>query len=219
MRRWWWRRRRQRRRQRRRRKSLWGAAPYRHPRRLPTHPPRPPRPPRPLLCHALRLSPLPRAVAARWTICTCRSSPAARRRLRRAHRAGSGRRCSVQLDSLFHPQMVSREHCALSRATDGRWWLEELGSRNGTSINTQRLRRRRPRGAVAGRCGVAGLHRGGVHLRSVLHLRIEWSFINKFPHLSLSHMKSVCERAVRARISTFECTVQSARALYYRYVL
>ena len=61
---------------------------------------------------------------------------------------GRGIECSVQLDSLLHPQMVSREHCALSRAADGRWWLEELGSRNGTSINTQRLRRRQPRAAL-----------------------------------------------------------------------
>ena len=61
---------------------------------------------------------------------------------------GRGVGCSVQLDSLLHPQMVSREHCALSRAADGRWWLEELGSRNGTSINTQRLRRRQPRAVL-----------------------------------------------------------------------
>jgi predicted component of type VI protein secretion system len=43
---------------------------------------------------------------------------------------------------LGHP-MVSRRHCALS-LRDGRVWVEDLGSRNGTRLNGQPLATPRP---------------------------------------------------------------------------
>ncbi len=43
---------------------------------------------------------------------------------------GRGARCTVILDEPF----VSVEHATLARR-DKRWWLEDLGSRNGTLLN------------------------------------------------------------------------------------
>ncbi len=43
---------------------------------------------------------------------------------------GRGARCTVILDEPY----VSVEHATLSRR-DKRWWLEDLGSRNGTLLN------------------------------------------------------------------------------------
>lgn len=43
---------------------------------------------------------------------------------------GRGSRCTVLLDEPY----VSAEHASLS-SRDKRWWLEDLGSRNGTLLN------------------------------------------------------------------------------------
>jgi hypothetical protein len=48
----------------------------------------------------------------------------------------------VRLDSIKHPAMVSRKHCRLSRAADGAWWIEDLDTKNGTSLNGRSVRRR-----------------------------------------------------------------------------
>lgn len=50
--------------------------------------------------------------------------------LSRATLIGRGSRCTVVLDEPY----VSVEHATLSRR-DKRWWLEDLGSRNGTLLN------------------------------------------------------------------------------------
>lgn len=48
----------------------------------------------------------------------------------------------VRLDSIRHPAMVSRKHCRLTRAADGAWWVEDLNTKNGTSLNGRNVRRR-----------------------------------------------------------------------------
>jgi len=53
---------------------------------------------------------------------------------------------------------ASNEHARLYRR-DQRWWLEDLGSRNGTRLNGERLRAR----AIVATGDVIGI--GGVHLR------------------------------------------------------
>jgi pSer/pThr/pTyr-binding forkhead associated (FHA) protein len=47
--------------------------------------------------------------------------------------------CDYQLDSL----RVSRRHCAFS-VRDGRMWIEDLGSRNGTRLNGDSITEARP---------------------------------------------------------------------------
>jgi FHA domain-containing protein len=51
---------------------------------------------------------------------------------------GRGRHCDLVIDST----KVSREHAAIVRAEDG-WWIEDLGSANGTWFQQQRVQRRR----------------------------------------------------------------------------
>ena len=53
---------------------------------------------------------------------------------------------------------ASNEHARLYRR-DGRWWLEDLGSRNGTRLNGERLRA----GAIVATGDVLGI--GGVQMR------------------------------------------------------
>lgn len=60
----------------------------------------------------------------------------------------------VRLDSIRHPAMVSRKHCRLTRAADGAWWVEDLDTKNGTSLNGRSVRRRTKGGA--GGAGSAG---------------------------------------------------------------
>ncbi len=51
---------------------------------------------------------------------------------------GRGRHCDLVIDS----GKVSREHAAIVREPDG-WWIEDLGSANGTWFGQQRMQRRR----------------------------------------------------------------------------
>ncbi len=51
---------------------------------------------------------------------------------------GRGRHCDLVIDSA----KVSREHAAIVRDEDG-WWIEDLGSANGTWFRQQRVQRRR----------------------------------------------------------------------------
>ena len=51
---------------------------------------------------------------------------------------GRGRHCDLVIDS----GKVSREHAAIVREADG-WWLEDLGSANGTWFQQERVQRRR----------------------------------------------------------------------------
>jgi hypothetical protein len=51
---------------------------------------------------------------------------------------GRGAHCDLVIDS----PKVSREHAAFFRAEDG-WWLEDLGSSNGTWLRGERIARRR----------------------------------------------------------------------------
>jgi predicted component of type VI protein secretion system len=51
---------------------------------------------------------------------------------------GRGRHCDLVVDSA----KVSREHAAIRREDDG-WWIEDLGSSNGTWFRRARLDRRR----------------------------------------------------------------------------
>lgn len=51
---------------------------------------------------------------------------------------GRGRHCDLVLDSA----KVSREHALLRREADG-WWIEDLGSSNGTWLGRARVERRR----------------------------------------------------------------------------
>ena len=51
---------------------------------------------------------------------------------------GRGRHCDMVIDSA----KVSREHAAIQRAPDG-WWIEDLGSSNGTWFQGERVERRR----------------------------------------------------------------------------
>jgi hypothetical protein len=51
---------------------------------------------------------------------------------------GRGRHCDLVIDSA----KVSREHAAITREPDG-WWMEDLGSSNGTWFKRARLARRR----------------------------------------------------------------------------
>ncbi len=51
---------------------------------------------------------------------------------------GRGRHCDLVIDS----GKVSREHAAIVRDADG-WWIEDLGSANGTWFRQQRVQRRR----------------------------------------------------------------------------
>lgn len=51
---------------------------------------------------------------------------------------GRGRHCDLVIDS----GKVSREHAAVVRDADG-WWIEDLGSANGTWFRQERVRRRR----------------------------------------------------------------------------
>jgi hypothetical protein len=53
---------------------------------------------------------------------------------------GRGARCDVALRG----QRVSREHAALVQR-GGAWWVEDLGSRNGTYCQGERVERRRLR--------------------------------------------------------------------------
>ncbi|KAL1499196.1 hypothetical protein AB1Y20_013704 [Prymnesium parvum] len=54
---------------------------------------------------------------------------------------GRAEECTVQLDAARHNGMVSRRHCALTRAAGGAWEVEDLSSRNGTFVNGRRLSR------------------------------------------------------------------------------
>jgi hypothetical protein len=51
---------------------------------------------------------------------------------------GRGRHCDLVIDSA----KVSREHAAFQREPDG-WWIEDLGSSNGTWFGRTRIERRR----------------------------------------------------------------------------
>jgi predicted transcriptional regulator len=51
---------------------------------------------------------------------------------------GRGRHCDLVIDSA----KVSREHAAIQREPDG-WWIEDLGSSNGTWFRRARIERRR----------------------------------------------------------------------------
>jgi len=51
---------------------------------------------------------------------------------------GRGRHCDLVLDSA----KVSREHAVIRREADG-WWIEDLGSSNGTWLGKVRVERRR----------------------------------------------------------------------------
>jgi predicted transcriptional regulator len=51
---------------------------------------------------------------------------------------GRGRHCDLVIDSA----KVSREHAAIQREPDG-WWIEDLGSSNGTWFQRARVGRRR----------------------------------------------------------------------------
>ena len=51
---------------------------------------------------------------------------------------GRGRHCDLVIDS----GKVSREHAAVVRDADG-WWIEDLGSANGTWFQQERVKRRR----------------------------------------------------------------------------
>jgi len=51
---------------------------------------------------------------------------------------GRGRHCDLVLDSA----KVSREHAVIRREGDG-WWIEDLGSSNGTWLGKARVERRR----------------------------------------------------------------------------
>jgi hypothetical protein len=51
---------------------------------------------------------------------------------------GRGRHCDLVIDSA----KVSREHAAIQREPDG-WWIEDLGSSNGTWFQRARVERRR----------------------------------------------------------------------------
>jgi hypothetical protein len=51
---------------------------------------------------------------------------------------GRGHHCDLVIDS----SKVSREHAAIQREADG-WWIEDLGSSNGTWFRRSRLERRR----------------------------------------------------------------------------
>jgi pSer/pThr/pTyr-binding forkhead associated (FHA) protein len=67
---------------------------------------------------------------------------------------GRGPDCDRHIDK----DTASRRHCAFT-FRDGRVWVEDLGSRNGTFLNGVRLRRARP--LLAG----DRLTLGGLHLR------------------------------------------------------
>lgn len=51
---------------------------------------------------------------------------------------GRGRHCDLVIDSA----KISREHAAIQREPDG-WWIEDLGSSNGTWFRRARVERRR----------------------------------------------------------------------------
>jgi FHA domain len=51
---------------------------------------------------------------------------------------GRGRHCDLVIDS----SKVSREHAVIQREPDG-WWIEDLGSSNGTWFKRSRVERRR----------------------------------------------------------------------------
>jgi len=51
---------------------------------------------------------------------------------------GRGRHCDLVIDSA----KVSREHAIIRREVDG-WWIEDLGSSNGTWFQQARVDRRR----------------------------------------------------------------------------
>jgi hypothetical protein len=55
--------------------------------------------------------------------------------LRDGMRIGRDAACEVRLDS----SPVSREHAAITGTADGRWYVEDLGSRNGTYVDNARL--------------------------------------------------------------------------------
>jgi predicted component of type VI protein secretion system len=50
-------------------------------------------------------------------------------------RIGRDAGCEVHLDE----SPVSREHACITRTADGRWYVEDLGSRNGTYVDNVRL--------------------------------------------------------------------------------
>jgi predicted component of type VI protein secretion system len=50
-------------------------------------------------------------------------------------RIGRDAGCEVHLDA----SPVSREHACITRTADGRWYVEDLGSRNGTYVDNVRL--------------------------------------------------------------------------------
>ncbi len=52
---------------------------------------------------------------------------------------GRGRHCDLVIDS----GKVSREHAAVLRGSDGNWYIEDLGSSNGTWHERERIGRRR----------------------------------------------------------------------------
>lgn len=56
--------------------------------------------------------------------------------LQRSFRIGRDATCEIQLDD----PMISRQHAEVSHA-DGLWWIRDLGSRNGTLVDGQRVTR------------------------------------------------------------------------------
>jgi hypothetical protein len=66
----------------------------------------------------------------------CRAAPQEQLVLPREGRAVVGR--SALCDIVVAHEFVSRRHAVLSR-DDGRWWLEDCGSRNGTWVNGRRV--------------------------------------------------------------------------------
>jgi pSer/pThr/pTyr-binding forkhead associated (FHA) protein len=58
------------------------------------------------------------------------------RTLERSFRIGRDEACEIRLED----PMISRQHAEVSHV-DGLWWIQDLGSRNGTQVDGQRITR------------------------------------------------------------------------------